>query len=81
MAAVAVYWLRRGDTRLERIGLALPILYLATVSILFESRENMRYKFFIEPVLGIALAASAHHLFVTASTSISHGRKTSATSG
>ena len=68
LAAVAAYWLRPAATRRERIGLALPILYVAAVSVLFESRENMRYKFFIEPVLGVAMAATAHGLWVALAT-------------
>jgi hypothetical protein len=35
--------LRRG------LGLALPALYVAAVTIVFESGENMRYRFFLEP--------------------------------
>jgi hypothetical protein len=37
--------LRRG------LGLALPALYVAAVTIVFESGENMRYRFFLEPTL------------------------------
>ena len=33
------------------LGLALPALYVAAVTIVFESGENMRYRFFIEPTL------------------------------
>jgi hypothetical protein len=32
-------------------ALVLPILYVAAVSILFEKSENMRFRYFIEPVL------------------------------
>jgi hypothetical protein len=35
------------------LGLALPCLYVATTSIVFESGENMRYKFFVEPVIWV----------------------------
>jgi hypothetical protein len=31
------------------LGLALPALYVAAVTIVFESGENMRYRFFLEP--------------------------------
>lgn len=33
------------------LALALPALYVATVTIVFESGENMRYRFFLEPTL------------------------------
>ena len=29
----------------------LPVLYVAVASILFEKGENMRFRYFIEPVL------------------------------
>lgn len=35
----------------RRLGLALPALYVAAVTIVFESGENMRYRFFLEPTL------------------------------
>jgi len=34
---------------LHGLGLALPALYVAAVTIVFESGENMRYRFFLEP--------------------------------
>ncbi len=40
---------RRG--LLHGLGLALPALYIAAVTIVFESGENMRYRFFLEPTL------------------------------
>jgi hypothetical protein len=51
--------LRRG------LGLALPALYVAAVTIVFESGENMRYRFFLEPTLflffWISLSAGRPH--------------------
>lgn len=41
---------RRGAL-LRGLGLALPVLYVAAVTIVFESGENMRYRFFLEPTL------------------------------
>jgi hypothetical protein len=38
------------------LGLALPVLYFAATAIVFESGENMRYKFFVEPLLFVFLA-------------------------
>ncbi len=52
--------LRRG------LGLALPCLYVASVSIVFESGENMRYKFFVEPVLFVFVCAEACALLARA---------------
>ncbi len=62
---VVVVWLWPRGTRLERMGLALPVIYVASISILFESRENMRYKFFVEPALVVAIAATVHRLWLT----------------
>jgi hypothetical protein len=54
-------WLWRAPWRalLQRSVLALPILYVVSVSILFERQDNMRYRYFIEPVLYILVVASA----------------------
>ncbi|NTX15718.1 hypothetical protein HUA76_33620 [Myxococcus sp. CA056] len=43
-------------------GLLLPVLYVATVSILFEKGENMRFKYFIEPVLLVFLCVEGSRL-------------------
>jgi hypothetical protein len=37
------------------LGLALPVLYVAAVTVVFESGENMRYRFFLEPSLFVFL--------------------------
>jgi hypothetical protein len=46
-------WRETGESRrrvlLHGLGLALPALYVAAVTIVFESGENMRYRFFLEP--------------------------------
>ena len=39
------------------VGLCLPVAFLAFVSILFDRGENMRFKFFIEPVLFVFVAS------------------------
>ena len=51
----------RRDIRSVRagVGLALPVLYFAAVSIAFERNENMRYKFFVEPVLIVLIGSQA----------------------
>jgi hypothetical protein len=50
-----VVWLRRARPSRAALaaglGLALPPLYVAAVSIVFESGENMRFKFFVEPLI------------------------------
>lgn len=68
LVAAALLWLRStrrvGDApvarrlRLFGLGLALPVLYVAAVTIVFESGENMRFRFFLEPTLFVFLAAS-----------------------
>ena len=57
--SIAAWFARfRGRPRTDRatalrygLGLALPALYVAAVTIVFESGENMRYRFFLEPTL------------------------------
>ena len=39
----------RGRALRHGLALALPVLYVAAVTIVFESGENMRYRFFLEP--------------------------------
>jgi hypothetical protein len=39
------------------IALALPVCYVALASIVFESGENMRFRFFVEPVLYLFVAS------------------------
>lgn len=40
------------------LGLALPAFYVAAVTIVFESGENMRYRFFLEPTMAVFVALS-----------------------
>ncbi len=47
------------------LGLALPGLYVATASIVFESGENMRFKFFVEPLLWVFLWSQGCHVWRT----------------
>jgi len=60
--ASAIWW---ACARAERaamrrgIALALPIAYVAAVSVAFERNENMRYKFFVEPVLMVLILSQA----------------------
>jgi hypothetical protein len=64
LAAAVALWLwkswKQSDGGRDRIlgrglGLALPVLYVAAVTIVFESGENMRYRFFLEPTLFVFL--------------------------
>jgi hypothetical protein len=62
LAASAFWWASarfKGAAFLEGIGLALPIVYVAAVSIAFERNENMRYKFFVEPALMVLIVSQA----------------------
>ena len=52
--------LRRG------LGLALPALYIAAVTIVFESGENMRYRFFLEPTFFVFIVLGLSRLFPVA---------------
>jgi hypothetical protein len=65
LAAAALSWLlANGAAALPRgVGLALPGAYIALVSVVFERGENMRYKFFIEPVLYVLLAAATYQTY------------------
>jgi hypothetical protein len=42
------------------IGLVLPGMYIFLVSVLFEKGENMRFKFFLEPVLFIFVVSQLY---------------------
>jgi hypothetical protein len=57
----ALGWVRRRGREGWRagLGLALPVGYVFAVTVLFEGGENMRYKFFVEPVLFVFVAAEA----------------------
>ncbi|OGR00779.1 MAG: hypothetical protein A2505_02920 [Deltaproteobacteria bacterium RIFOXYD12_FULL_55_16] len=61
LLAVIVWGFRaqRGDC-LAGIALALPGLFVFLVSVLFEKGENMRFKFFLEPVYYIFIASQIY---------------------
>ena len=61
LATAALLWIRhrRGPEILRGLGLALPVLFVCAVCVMFERDENMRYKFFVEPVLYVFLVAQA----------------------
>jgi hypothetical protein len=59
LVAAAAFW-AWGRTRTEilaGLGLALPVLFLSAVCVVFERSENMRFKFFVEPVLYVFLVS------------------------
>ncbi len=61
LAAATLVWIRRRNGRevLRGLGLALPVLFVSAACVMFERGENMRYKFFVEPVLYVFLVAQA----------------------
>jgi hypothetical protein len=59
LGAALWMWRVAWPVRLARIALALPILYVAMVSIAFERKEGMRYRHFVEPAVYVWLASSA----------------------
>ncbi|AKF86877.1 hypothetical protein MFUL124B02_35320 [Myxococcus fulvus 124B02] len=60
--ARAVREMKRRVDWLQVAGLVLPVLFVVSVSVLFEKGENMRFKYFIEPVLLVFLCAQAARL-------------------
>jgi hypothetical protein len=61
LAGAILFWLYRRAWPEVRAGvaLALPLLFVSAVCVTFERDENMRYKFFVEPVLYVFLVAQA----------------------
>ena len=61
LATGVLLWARRrtGPEILRGLGLALPVLFVSAACVMFERDENMRYKFFVEPVLYVFLVAQA----------------------
>jgi hypothetical protein len=56
------FWAIRNKTRLRSgLGFLLPALYIFTVSILFEKLEDMRYKYYLEPVVLIFVCVQIYH--------------------
>lgn len=52
----------RGRTFTVSLGLLLPAMYVFLICILGEKAENMRYKFFLEPVMFVFLAAECSRI-------------------
>jgi hypothetical protein len=51
------------ENYLRGIGMLLPAVYIFLMAVLFERGENMRYKFFLEPVFFVFFVAQIHSLF------------------
>jgi len=61
LVVATLVWLRGRTVPevLRGLGLALPVLFVSAVSVMFDRSENMRFKFFVEPVLYVFLVAQA----------------------
>jgi len=58
-----ILWLMKVDIKkdyMKRIGIILPGLYIFLITVLFEKGDNMRFKFFLEPVLFIFLVSQLY---------------------
>jgi hypothetical protein len=57
-----LFWMATAPSKemFGAIGVFIPVLMIFTISILFESGENMRFKFFIEPILFIFIASQVY---------------------
>jgi hypothetical protein len=58
LAAAVALALRTAGWR-RTVALGLPALYVAAVTIAFESGENMRYRYFLEPAMIVLVSAQA----------------------
>lgn len=47
---------------MHSVGIAVPVIAILMISILFESGENMRFKFFVEPILYIFIATQIFNM-------------------
>ena len=57
-----LYWLKRARMSTLRggIGLFLPVAFIVFICVVFESGENMRFKFFLEPTLFVFLTSQGY---------------------
>ena len=62
LISASLFWLCRVNKSSypRAIGLCLPVACIALICVVFERGENMRYKFFVEPVVFCFLAAQAY---------------------
>ena len=57
-----ILWLVKGDKKnyIKCIAIILPGLYIFLITVLFEKGDNMRFKFFLEPVLFVFLVSQLY---------------------
>lgn len=78
LAAAGGFWYMNANRseRMGGLGLLLPAAFLVFLSVFFEQGENMRFKFFLEPVMFVFIACEARRCMVLAA-----GRIRSSTAG
>lgn len=67
LAVSALFWVLSATRkeRLKSIGIFIPVFAIFIISILFESGENMRFKFFVEPVLYVFIMSQLYSAFTS----------------
>jgi hypothetical protein len=62
LLACLIFWGVRSrlNTLRSSVGIAIPVMAIFVISVLFESGENMRFKFFIEPILFIFISSQIY---------------------
>ena len=62
MIGLAVWFARiiRGRLYAQGLGLMLPGLYVFLASVLLDKGENMRFKFFLEPVMFVLVVSQLY---------------------
>ena len=66
LAGLCIVWLAKSSTVeiLRSTGLFIPVLAIIAISILFESGENMRFKFFVEPILFVFISVQFYYILL-----------------
>ena len=74
---LSIFWIAKSSAAefYKSAGLFLPILAIMLISIVFESGENMRFKFFIEPILWIFISTQVYLILMSIKKYISHIQK------
>ena len=62
IACVYIIFRRKGYPRLQIVALTLPVVAIVLLSILFERGENMRFRYFVEPVFLVGLSYAGTRL-------------------
>lgn len=50
------------DELIRSLGVAIPVVFIFIISIIFESGENMRFKYFIEPILYVFIVSQFYSI-------------------